>query len=178
MVLASPQGLALRPKNQFERIVMRHSLTAVVVLIAALSVVGCSQSTLPTVPSSASSVASSSLGPGASYNPSGMWRFVSTLQGNSAETWDTDVSQDGDGNLHFLAEDGAPVTLERLGTGVIITYRLSTTGDEDGTDCDVRVHGTVRLDTTTDTMTGLIRLKELGCSNERGQVVVTGTKLS
>jgi hypothetical protein len=156
---------------------MRASLTAVVVLIAALSVVGCTQSTLPTVPSSATSVASSSVGPGASYDANGLWSLVSTdSNGETEDPFVTNVHQDGNGNLHFLDEDGSPITLERLGTGVIITYRLSQIGNEG--DCDIRIQGTVRLDTRTNTLTGNIRLKGLGaCSDGRLGVVVTGTKL-
>jgi hypothetical protein len=159
---------------------MRVSSTAAVVFIGTLFVIGCAQSPSPTVPSSASSVASSSVGPGASYDASGPWRFVSTdSDGNTDDPLYTTVSQDADGNLHFLDEDGSPITLERLsqGTGVIITYRLSFTGPEDGTNCDVRAQGTARLDITTNTITANIRFKELGCSNARLGYVVTGTKL-
>jgi hypothetical protein len=155
---------------------MRASLTAVVVVcIATLSVVGCSQSTLPTVPSSATSVASSSLGPGASYQATGTWRFVTVnADGNVEETFETHVSQDGNGNLSFLNGDGELVMLERLGTGVIITYSLSVTSVESGCDA-VHVRGLARLDTNTNTMTLPIRLR--GCSQTEG-FVVTGTKLS
>ena len=164
-------------------------------LLLIAGTVGCAQSgtgvpASPTAPSSlsvgSSAAAPSSLsvgpsaaalGPGASYNASGWWRFVTTdVHGNVESTFDTNVTQDGNGNLSFTDEDGAPITLERLGTGVIITYRLSLISDEGG-DCDVRVKGTARLDTRTHTMTVPIRLKELGCSNERLGLVVTGTKL-
>lgn len=137
---------------------------------------GAGYGVLPTSPSSLSvGPSAAALGPGASYNASGMWRFVTAdVHGNVDDTFDTNVSQDGNGNLSFLDEDGFPITLERLGTGVIITYRLSLTSEEEGCD-DVRVQGTARLDTRTNTMTLPIRLK--GCSDTLG-FVVTGTKLS
>jgi hypothetical protein len=107
-----------------------------------------------------------------------MWRFVTAdVHGNVDDTFDTNVSQDGNGNLSFLDEDGVLTTLERLseGAGAIITYRLAFISPESG--CDIRIKATVRLDTRTNTMTGPIRLKAL-CSNERQGLVVTGTKLS
>lgn len=143
--------------------------------------VSCAQpeGVLPTSPSSLSVAPSAAaVGPGASYNATGTWRFVTTdVHGNGAETFDTYVTQDGNGNLSFLDEDGALVTLERLGTGVIITYRLSNIGSEGG-ECDIRIQGTPRLDTRTNTLTAPIRLKELGCSNGRLGAFVTGTKVS
>jgi hypothetical protein len=156
---------------------MRASLTAVVVLIAPLFVVGCSQSTSPTVPSSAlaaSAPASAQLGPGASYDPTGLWHFVTTINGNLDSTFDSNASQDSDGNLHFVDDEGEPITLERLGTGVIITYSLSVTSAESGCDA-VRVRALARLDTRTNTIT--IPLRLTGCS-QTGEIVVTGTKLS
>lgn len=139
---------------------------------------GAGDGVLPTSPSSVSAGPSAAaLGPGASYDASGTWRFDTTdAHGNVEDTFVTEVSQDGNGNLSFLDDDGAPVTLERLGTGVIITYRLSLTGNEGG-DCDIRIQGTARLDTRTNTITVKVRLKELGCSNGRQGLVVTGTKL-
>jgi hypothetical protein len=157
---------------------MRASSTAAaVVLIATLSVVGCSQSTSPTVPSSASSVASSALGPGASYNASGPWHFVFTdVHGNFDGDFDADVHQDENGNLSFLDNDDFLVKLERLGTGVIITYRNSQIDDQEHGGCAFRVTGTARLDTTTNTFTMPYRLKVLDCSNLRAGGVLTGTK--
>jgi hypothetical protein len=131
----------------------------------------------PASPSSLSGGPSAvALGPGAFYDASGPWRFVITdVHGNVEDTFDTDVSQDGKGNLSFLDEDDALITLERLGTGVIITYRQSMIAE--GEPCDIRIMGTVRVDTRTDTLTASIRLKELGCSNAREGFKVTGTKL-
>jgi hypothetical protein len=141
---------------------------------------GAGDGVLPTSPSSLSAGPSATAaGPGASYNASGMWRFVTTeADGNVDEIFDANVTQDVNGNLSFLDEEGTLITLERLGTGVVITYRLSFIGNEGGEECDIRIQGTVRLDTRTNTMTGNVRLKELGCSNGRLGVVVTGTKLS
>ena len=118
--------------------------------------------------------------PGAPFNASGMWRFVTTnVDGAVEETFVTNVVQDGNGNLLFLDSDGRPVTLERLGTGVIITYRLSQIGSEDGGDCDMHIEGTARLDTRTNTiaMNNLL-LRELGCSHQKLRLSVTATKLS
>lgn len=137
---------------------------------------------LPTSPSSVSVGGSATaLGPGASYDASGMWRFVvADVHGNVEETFETNVSQDANGNLSFLDEDGFLITLERLGTGVIITYRqYSTAPPEGGGDCDIRVQGTARIDTRTNTLTGNVFLRELGCSHQHlGPLFVTGTKLS
>jgi hypothetical protein len=164
------------------------------ILLFSMGAVRCAQPAasdigLPTAPSSLSAGPSASLvpsggiatlGPGASYNASGMWRFVTTdIHGNDDDSFDTNVSQDGNGNLSFLDDDGSPVTLERLGTGVIITYRLSQTGSEEGTECDIHIQGTARLDTRTNTITMKnLLLRELGCSRERLRLFVTATKLS
>jgi hypothetical protein len=121
---------------------------------------------------------SAALGPGASYDASGMWRFVvADVHGNVDETFDTNVSQDANGNLSFLDEDGSPVSLERLGTGVVVTYRLSLTAEED--DCEIRVQGTARLDTRTNTLNANVLVRAVQCSqHEVLQQVVTGTKLN
>ncbi len=140
--------------------------------------VSCAQSGAPTSPSNVSVDSSTAaLGPGAAYNANGMWRFVvADVHGEVDETFDANVSQDGNGNLSFQDSDGNPITLERLGTGVIITYRLFLTGDvEEG--CDIRIQGTARLDTRTDTITADVHLWETGCSHEVLQQVVTATKL-
>ena len=140
---------------------MRASLT-VVVSVATLFVVGCTQSTSPTMASSGvTAPTSAQVSPGASYDASGRWRVVDTdVHGNDAEVSFTDITQDGDGNLHFL-DEGLPVTAERLGTGVIITYRLSFIGNEGG-DCDIQIQA-MRLDTRTNTMTMNVLVRELGC---------------
>jgi hypothetical protein len=158
------------------------STRAAALLFAAITVfaVSCAQPGAgPASPSSVSVPSAAAAGPGADYIATGWWRFVTTdIHGNVDEPpFDTYVTQDGDGNLHFLDEDDAPITLERLGTGVILTYRLSITGEEGG-GCDIRVQGTVRLDTTTNTLTGNIRLKQLGCDNGRQGVVVIGRMLN
>jgi len=175
--------------------VLIRSLSCFAILLVTVGAVGCAQPVapavgLPTSPSSVSVGPSASfvpssgiatLGPGASYNATGVWRFVTTnLAGEVEETFDATVSQDGDGNLSFLDEDDSPVTLNRLGTGVIITYRLSqTASEEEGTDCAIQIQGTARLDTRTNTITmNNLRLRELGCSHERLRLFVTATKLS
>lgn len=140
--------------------------------------VSCAQPGAPTSPSTLSTGGTAAaLGPGAAYNANGMWRFVvADVQGNVDETFAANVSQDGNGNLSFQDADGNPITLERLGTGVIITYRLFLTGDVDE-GCDIRIQGTARLDTRTDTMTANVQLKQTGCSQEVLRQVVTATKL-
>ena len=141
--------------------------------------VGCAQSGtgVPTSLTSPSSL-SSAIGPGASYDATGMWHFVTTFPGNPDESADAYVTQDADGNLSFV-DDGEVITLERIGTGVIITYRLSHAGPESGTACDVLAQGTGQLDTRTNTLTVKLMLRELGCSHQVVPgIVVTGTKLS
>ena len=139
---------------------------------------GCAQpDVVPTSPTSAGSSATA-VGPSAGYDATGRWHFVTTVDGVVDEDFETDVTQHSNGNLSFLNDEDELVTLERLsqGTGAIITYRVFSIGSEGG-DCDLRVKGTVRLDTTTNTITATARLKELGCSNTRLGVFVTGTKL-
>src|SRR5262245_21726736 len=127
--------------------------------------------------------AAAAAGPSAGYDATGRWRFVQTSANpNLNDTWDADVLQDPTtGNLTVHDDDGHPVTLERLsqGTGVIITYRIAFISVEGSGPCDLlRIQGTARLDTTTNTMTLPIRLKQLGCENERAGAVVVATKLS
>lgn len=129
-----------------------------------------------TSPSSLSVPSAAAVGPSASYDATGCWRFVEEGESPFVRY----VSQDSStGNLSFLDEDFSPIILERLsqGTGAIITYRISLIGDEGG-ECDIRIKGTVVLDTTTNTLTGRVRLKELGCSNGRLGAVITATKIS
>jgi len=80
------------------------------------------------------------------------------------------------GDLLFT-DEGQPVRAKRLsqGQGKIITYQISFIGNE-GDECDLRVKGTILLDTTTNTFTSAsLRLKSL-CSTERLGVGVIGTK--
>ena len=150
-------------------------------LLLIAGTVGCTQSSPAslTTPSAVSvGPSATAAGPSANYTADGTWRFVSTL-GDDTEVLITDVHQLANGDLQFLDEDNSLVTLKRLsqGSGAVITYRIAATDSEGGL-CDVRAMGTVLLDTTTDTITAHIRLKELGCDNQRGEVSVTGTKLS
>lgn len=140
---------------------------------------GAGNSALPTSPSALSAgAAATALGPGASYDASGLWRFVVTdIHGNDQESFDANVSQDANGDLSFLDEDGGLITLKRLGTGVIITYRQSTIGNEGG-ECDVLIQGTARLDTRTHTIAANIILRELGCSRQHLRLIARGTRLS
>jgi hypothetical protein len=104
---------------------------------------------------------------------------VSSVAGESDETFDTYVTQESDGNLFFIDGDGIATTLERMGTGVIVAYRFSHTGPGDGIDCDILTEGTARLDTRTNTLTGNVMLRELGCDHEvLPGIKVTATKLN
>lgn len=154
-------------------------LLVVAPLLAVLAV-SCAQSGNGslTSPSSASAgAAATAAGPSAGYNATGKWHFVTRLN-DEEDTFDTMVTQLPNGDLTFLDEDGAPVTLVRLsqGDGRIFTYRLHSVDDEGG-ECLVRAQGTVLLDTKTSTLSANVRLKELGCDNQRAPVTVTGTKL-
>lgn len=134
-----------------------------------------------TSPSALSAPAAGAAGPSAEYDASGRWHFVQTSPNpNLEDTWDGDVIQDPiTGNLTVQDPEGNEVVLERLskGGGAIITYRAAGVSDEGGL-CDLRIMGTARLDTTTNTITLPIRFKELGCENERAGALVIGTKLS
>jgi len=151
--------------------------------------VGCAQSgtgdpASPTAPSSLSGGPSATaVGPSAGYDASGTWCIANTdAKGNlEGGPFETIISQDpAAGDLSLTDEDGIPVRLERLsnGQGAIITYRIAFIGNEGGSECDFRAKGTVLLDTTTNTVTGNLRLKELGCSNARLGAGVIGTKAS
>ena len=165
--------------NQSTRFLPLFGLFLITVVAVGCAQPGAGEGVLPTSPSSQSEgFRQPTAGPGASYNASGTWHFVTTdAEGNVIEDIQTTVSQDGQGNISFMNEADELVTLERVGTGVIILYRFSDESDEGG-DCDVRVHVTARLDTRTNTLTGLIRFKELGCSNDKAGWTVTGTKLN
>jgi hypothetical protein len=149
---------------------------------------GCAQSETgapasPTSPSSLSAGPSATaVGPSAGYDASGTWCIANTdAKGNlEGDPFETIITQDpATGDLSLTDEDGMAVRLARLsnGQGAIITYRLSFIGNEGG-ECDFRAKGTLLLDTTTNTVTGNLRLKELGCSNERVGAGVIGRKAS
>ena len=86
-------------------------------------------------------------------------------------------SQDPDTGDLLFTDEGQPVRAKRLsnGQGKIITYQVSFIGNEGG-ECNLRIKGTILLDTTTNTFTSAnLRLKSL-CSNERMGAGVFGTK--
>jgi hypothetical protein len=142
---------------------MRASLTAVVIFIAALSVVGCSQSTSPAGPSSALTAPTSAQSrPGTSYVAAGSWHGkVTNHRFGFSDEFDVDLTEDADGNLH--GETGNSVaTFTRVATGRMIIYELSVF--EDHTPCDTTLSGPARLDTTTDTMQANISGIEQDCS--------------
>jgi hypothetical protein len=148
--------------------------------------VSCAQpgTAAPTSPSLLSARPSATaVGPSAGYDASGTWCIANTdAHGNlDGERFQRVITQDpATGDLLLTDEDGSPVRLERLsnGQGAIITYRISLIGSESNSACDIRVQGTVRLDTSTNTFTGMVRLKQLGCDNARQGAGVTGTKQS
>ena len=131
------------------------------VLLITVLAVSCAQPGAGLTSPSSVGPSAAALGPGASYDASGTWHLVvADVHGNVEETFDTNVSQDANGNLSFLDEDGGLVTLERLGTGVIITYRQSQIAPpEGGGDCDIHIQATARLDTRTNTLTGNVFLR-------------------
>lgn len=150
---------------------------------ASVFALGCAQpgAGLPSSPSAVSAGPSAgAAGPGASYDATGLWHFVSSnARGTDEESFDAYVTQDADGNLSFVDGDGAAVTLERVGTGAVIAYTFSFLDPEGGTDCSVLVQGTARLDTRTNTLTGNLLLRELGCAHQvLPGLTVTATRLS
>jgi hypothetical protein len=160
------------------------SIRVVALCFISLFAVSCAQGgASPTSPSALTAPAAAAVGPSAGYSATGRWHFVQTSANpNLNDTWDADVLQDPTtGNLTVHDDEGNPVTLERLsqGTGTIITYRIDFTSVEGSGPCDLLgIKGTARLDTTTNTLTLPIRLKQLGCENERAGAVVVATKLS
>jgi len=156
------------------------------VMLFSICLAGCSQPAggdlaLPISPSAVSAGPSASvpsgevarLGPGASYDPTGIWHFVvSDVHGEVQETFDADMHQDADGNLSFIDDDGNLITLRRLGTGVVSTYRLSFVSDEEP--CDFKVSGTARLDTRTETITINAAVQDTDCSH--AALVVNATR--
>lgn len=154
----------------------RYLSVLAIPLIAVLAV-SCAQSSSGSLTSpSGVPAASTTAGPSAGYDATGMWRFVSTFNGET-ETHDTFLTQLPNGDLQF-PDEGVTVTLVRLtkGDAKIIAYRLDTVSDE-GSECLLGEKATVLIDTETNTLTANIRLKELGCENQRGAVTVTATKL-
>lgn len=86
-------------------------------------------------------------------------------------------SQDPDTGDLLFTDEGQLVRAERLskGQGKIITYQISFISNE-GDECDLRIKGTILLDTTTNTFSSAnLRLKSL-CSSDRLGVGVIGTK--
>jgi hypothetical protein len=156
------------------------------ILLLIAGTVGCGQSGtgVPaplTAPSSLSVPSTAALGPSAGYNASGTWSFVFTdVHGNFDGDFDSEVHQDPvTGDLTFLDNDDFPVTMERLsnGSGAIITYRVYDIDTHENGGCAIRVMGTVRLDTTTNTLTMPYRLKGLTCNGRLGGIL-NGTKIS
>ena len=162
-----------------------------ILLLTAVGAVGCAQlgdtgGALPTSPSSLSAgpvafsetdVFTTMAGPGASYDVDGTtWRIV-VYNGASPNAgidgdFETVFTQDSDGNITFVDDDGNTITLTRLGTGVINTYRISFVADT--SPCDFELSGVVRLDTRTNTGNARVRITTDDCS--QGVQFVTLTK--
>ena len=174
---------------------MRATLTAVVVVLATPFVVGCTQSTSPSVapsaviapasaqagpsvaPSAVAAPTSAHGGPGASYDASGLWHVVvrdapsGNPNGNVLDDEDSiSFTQDADGNLHGEGED-AGATLTRRGTGRTIAYTVSVF--EDHPDCDTVLSGTAQLDTTANTIQVHLSGIEEGCESVNFWVTLT-----
>ena len=154
-------------------------------LLVIAGTVGCAQSgtgdpASPTAPSALSGGPSANaVGPSVGYDASGTWCVVNTdAHGNPVDPpFEQLFSQDPDTGDLLFTDEGQPVRAKRLsnGQGKIITYQVSFIGNE-GDECDLRIKGTILLDTTTNTFTSAsLRLKSL-CSSERLGVGVIGTK--
>ena len=133
----------------------------------------------PASPSALSGPSATAAGPSAGYDASGTWCVVNTdAHGNPVDPpFEQLFSQDPDTGDLLFTDEGEPRRAERLsnGQGKILTYQLSFNGNEGG-ECDLRIKGTILLDTTTDTFTSAnLRLKSL-CSSDRLGVGVRGTK--
>ena len=152
-------------------------LSVLAIPLIAVFAVSCAQSSTLTSPGAVpAGTAATAAGPSAGYDATGMWRVVSTFNGET-ETHDSLITQLPNGDLQFM-DEGELVTLVRLtkGDARIIAYRLDTVSDE-GSECLLGEKATILLDTETNTLTANIRLKELGCDNQRGAVILTATKL-
>jgi hypothetical protein len=149
---------------------VRASLATVAVVVGTVFVVGCSQmgqSTSPTAPSSALTAPTSlaggtsvslsqssrvaQLGPGASYDATGSWHFVTTDQrtGEVLGVCDAFLTQDSDGNISFTDCGGHPVSITRVGSGRTLAYKTSASFA--ASPCNVNISGTTQVDTTTNT---------------------------
>ena len=133
----------------------------------------------PASPSALSGPSATAAGPSAGYDASGTWCVVNTdAHGNPVDPpFEQLFSQDPDTGDLLFTDEGQPRRAERLskGQGKIITYQISFIGNE-GDECDLRIKGTILLDTTTNTFTSAnLRLKSL-CSSDRLGVGVIGTK--
>jgi hypothetical protein len=134
----------------------------------------------PASPSALSGPSATAAGPSAGYDAGGTWCVVNTdAHGNPVDPpFEQLFSQDPDTGDLLFTDEGQLVRAERLsnGQGKIITYQLSFIANEGG-ECDLRIKGTILLDTTTNTFTSAnLRLTELGCSNGRFGAGVIGTK--
>ena len=128
-----------------------------------------------TAPSSLESGATH-VGPGASYDASGLWRVTVTqrnLTDNQVQTFEFDsvITQDTDGNLR--GSDG--VTLTRLASGLIVAYKISAF--ESHPSCNTELSGSAQIDTRTNTLTAhLSGLNNDGQGCFRVQSSITATK--
>ena len=128
-----------------------------------------------TAPSSLESGATH-LGPGASYDASGLWRVTVTqrnLTNNQVQTFEFDsvITQDTDGNLQ--SSDG--VTMTRLASGLRIAYKISAF--ESHPSCNTELSGSAQIDTATNTLTAhLSGLNNDGQGCFRVQSTITATK--
>jgi hypothetical protein len=131
----------------------------------------------PTAPTLASGA--TNLGPGASYDGSGLWHANITqrnLTTNEVLTFEFDIAftQDTDGNLH-ASDDGTVATLTRRGSGLRIAYDMSVF--ESHPSCNTQMSGSAQIDTATNTLTAkLSGLNNDGQGCFRAQASLTATK--
>ena len=166
--------------NPSLRVLPRIGVSLIAVLAVGCAEPGARENASPTAPSALSGGPSATAaGPSAGYNAGGTWCVINTdAHGNPVDPpFEQFFSQDPDTGDLLFTDEGQLVRAVRLsqGDGKILTYQISFIGNEGG-ECDLRLKGTILLDTTTDTFSSAnLRLKSL-CSTERLGVGVRGTK--
>ena len=165
--------------NRSTRLLPLLGLSLFAVVAASCAQPGPGDGAAPASPSALPGPSATAVGPSAGYDATGTWCVVNTdAHGNPVDPpFDQLFTQDPDTGDLLFTDEGQLVRARRLsqGQGKILTYQISFIGDEGG-ECDLRIKGTILLDTTTNTFTSAsLRLKSL-CSNERLGVGVIGTK--
>jgi hypothetical protein len=161
---------------------MRASSTAAVVFIAALFVVGCSQSPSPSVAAGLTAPTSLQAAP-ASYDASGTWhsRFVfTTMSGEEVLSGEGEVTftQDLDGNFIIPTEQDGQTTFLRRGTGfgAKVTYDVSLF-EPSSSGCPEDMSGVAQIDVATNTLEARLTGVLEGCSGIQLVLTLTATKI-